>query len=223
MPSTENTAPPRIPRITIDMFQQVQTIESYALIPEETYDNVQISSSCQNANVDASGCSFLDCVFSNIHASQLQLNQAHFQHCSMQQCSVEHFHTVRAGIHSTAIADCRIGAMDIMDSSIQSVEFVRCRISYMNARMATFKDVMFRDCIIDDCDASQANLTRVAFSGTTITTLDFNHANLADVDLRKAQLHEIAGVQWLRNTTMTITQIADLAHAFATSLGIRTS
>ena len=46
-------------------------------------------------------------------------------------------------------------------------------------------------------------------------------ATVGDVDLRGARLHRIENVEYLRGTTMSLDQIADLAAAFAASLGIR--
>ena len=104
---------------------------------------------------------------------------------------------------------------------MHSVEMRDCHIGYLNLRDATWRDVQFVDCAIDEFDAVGAQLTRVAFPGTRIESINLQHATVGDVDLRGARLHRIENVEYLRGTTMSLDQIADLAAAFAASLGIR--
>lgn len=187
---------------------------------EGSYDSVRFFD--QRADeLDALLATFLDCAFEHSHADAMTLDRAHISHTLFADCGVARLHAVGAQFADCLFAGCRFGSFGAMESSMRSVEMRDCRIGYLNLRDATWRDVCFVDCAIDEFDAVGARLTRVAFPGTRIGSINLQHAAVSDVDLRGAHLHRIEGVEYLRGTTMSLSQISDLAAAFAASLGIR--
>lgn len=171
--------------------------------------------------LDATLASFLDCAFEGLSLGTFACDHAQLTGTDMDACGMVRLSMVGASVFSSGFASSRFGSMDAMESVLRSVEFQGCRIGYLNLRAAQWRDVVFRDCRIDQFDAADATLARVAFPGTAIGSLSLRHASLADVDLRGAKLEEIQGVEYLHGVTMTLDQIADLAPAFAASIGIR--
>ena len=187
---------------------------------EGSYDSARFFD--QNwEDLDALLATFLDCVFEQSQASSLTLDRAHIGHTMFAACGVAQLHAAGAGFADCLFTGCRFGLFAAMESSMRSVEMRDCHIGYLNLRDATWRDARFVDCVIDEFDAVGAQLTRVAFPGTRIESINLQHATVGDVDLRGVQLRRIEGVEYLRGTTMSLDQIADLAAAFATSLGIR--
>ena len=188
---------------------------------EGSYDSARFFD--QNwEDLDALLATFLDCVFEQSQASSLTLDRAHIGHTMFAACGVAQLHAAGAGFADCLFTGCRFGLFAAMESSMRSVEMRDCHIGYLNLRDATWRDVRFVDCVIDEFDAVGAQLTRVAFPGTRIESINLQHATVSDVDLRGMRLHRIENVEYLRGTTMSLDQIADLAAAFAASLGIRT-
>lgn len=114
----------------------------------------------------------------------------------------------------------RVGSAELHDSEWRAVRFVGCRLAFVNLRGSDLEDVAFEDCVIDELDLVQATALRVAFPGTTIGRLDLQHASLRHVDLRGAELRELAGVEAMSGTIVSPAQLADLAPILAANLGI---
>lgn len=194
-----------------------------AIESEGSYDTARFEGQRMEVDdrLDATLASFLDCAFEGLSLGTLALDHAHMNGGLMADCGMVHLSAMGASLSSSAFRDSRFGSVDAMESTLRSVEFVGCRIGYLNLRAARWQDVVFRNCRIDQFDAGDATLKRIAFPRTSIGALDLRHATITDVDLRDAKLESIQGVEHLRGTTMTLDQIADLAAAIATSIGIR--
>ncbi|MBM6699970.1 pentapeptide repeat-containing protein [Bifidobacterium pullorum subsp. saeculare] len=200
-----------------------------ALEPEGTYDGLRFSGAMAAdigdaavpAVIDCTLASFLGCGLDAIAAESLVLDRARLTGTDLTGCSLAEVSLAGATLDDVRVTASRLGAATAIDSVLRVVEFDGCRIDYLNLRGAQWRDVTFRDCRIGVFDAADARLTRLAFPGTAVASLDLRHARLQDVDLRGARLRGIAGVEHLAGATMDLDQIAGLAAAFASSIGIR--
>ncbi|RYQ17932.1 Pentapeptide repeats (9 copies) [Bifidobacterium pseudolongum subsp. globosum] len=217
----QSAAEPKAPNIArFEPAEHLHEARLQLLEREGSYDSARFFD--QRADeLDALLATFLDCAFEHSQAAALTLDRAHVSHTMFTECGVAQLHAVGAGFADCMFTGCRFGSFAAMESSMHSVEMRDCHIGYLNLRDATWRDVRFVDCVIDEFDAVGAQLTRVAFPGTRIESINLQHATVSDVDLRGARLHRIENVEYLRGTTMSLDQIADLAAAFAASLGIR--
>lgn len=119
------------------------------------------------------------------------------------------------------VRQSRIGSLELYDSVWDGVHFVGCKLGFLNLRGATLRDVAFTDCTIDELDLMRTSATRMAFDGSRIARLEPAGSKLTDVDLRGAQLSDLASVEGLRGATVTVDQLLDLAPLLAARLGIR--
>ncbi|MUH59662.1 pentapeptide repeat-containing protein [Bifidobacterium canis] len=218
---TTRTAAPKItPRTRTPKLAETRL---FALESEGNYDSRRFfDQHADGETLDATLGTFLDCSFEDMSAGALVLDQAHVSETSLSGCGLARLHMVGALLADCSLTGCRLGSVDAMESVLRSVEFKDCRIGYLNLRDAKWRDVRFENCAIDEFDGVGAQLTRLSFAGCQINSINLQHATVSNVDLRDARLARIEGVEYLRGTTMSLDQIADLAAAFAESLGIRT-
>ncbi|HEY5031986.1 MAG TPA: pentapeptide repeat-containing protein [Actinomycetes bacterium] len=168
-------------------------------------------------------------------------SQARFLDCEMHDCRLDDVQLRRARIGDTVLTDLRSVSLDVADSAwrdcvvrgsrigafvapgatMTRLHVVGGKIDFVNLRGAHLVDVTFEGCRLGDVDCSRADLTRVAFPGCQVERLDVSSARLAEVDLSRAELHELSGLAQLAGAVISQGQLADLAPAFATHLGVR--
>ena len=115
----------------------------------------------------------------------------------------------------------RLGALDLYDAEIRSTRIVGSRIGWFNLRGSTLEDVVLEDCTLEELDLSGATATRVRLRGCRVDSLLLAGARLQDVDLRGLEVGSIANLEALAGATLDAEQVAALATAFASHLGIR--
>ena len=174
------------------------------------------------ASGDWSVASCLDCELHSRSLGSLRMDHASMTTSAVGSCGVVRLSLAESSVFDCSFSGSRFGSLEAAGSVLRSVLFEGCRIGYLNLREATWRDVSFRDCRIETFDAIGASLTRIDFPGCTIGSLSLQHAKNTDVDLRQSTIRGIVGAEHLAGTTMDIDQIADLAPAFAASIGIRT-
>ena len=223
MSTVRQTAEPRITPWRSP--QGLRDARLTAVLSEENYDTLRFEGQHMTVDdcLDATLATVLDCRFEQLSLGTVLLDHTHVTGTEFAACGMVRLSSIGMTMDETRWSACRLGSWDAMDSTLRSVVFEDCRIGTLNLRSARWRDVVFHHCRIDSFDAADARLTRVAFPGTSIGTISLRHAQLADVDLRGASLTAIEGVEYLAGTTMTLDQIADLAAAFAASIGIRTA
>ena len=192
---TQSAAEPKAPNIArFAPAEHLHEARLQLLEREGSYDSARFFD--QRADeLDALLATFLDCAFEHSQAAALTLDRAHISRTMFAECGIAQLHAVGAGFADCMFTGCRFGSFAAMESSMHSVEMRDCHIGYLNLRDATWRDVR--------------------------ESINLQHATVSDVDLRGARLHRIENVEYLRGTTMSLEQIADLAAAFAASLGIR--
>ncbi|MBD8079584.1 pentapeptide repeat-containing protein [Cellulosimicrobium arenosum] len=155
----------------------------------------------------------------------LRADQADLRHASLAEVVLERLDVpvlrgVRGRWRDVEVRDSRLGSAELYESTWHGVHLVGCKLGFVNLRGADLHDVLFTDCTIDELDLVQARATRVAFVGTRVRRLDVQASTLEHVDLRGADLDEIAGVRSLAGATVGELQLARLAPLLADALGV---
>jgi uncharacterized protein YjbI with pentapeptide repeats len=155
----------------------------------------------------------------------LRADEADLRHTTLAEVVLERVDVpvvrgVRGRWRGVEVRDARLGSAELYESTWDRVHLVGCKLGFVNLRGAELRDVLFTDCTVDELDLVQARAVRVAFAGTRVRRLDVQASTLESVDLRGADLDEVAGVRSLAGTTVTPDQLARLAPLLADGLGI---
>ncbi|WP_454042319.1 pentapeptide repeat-containing protein [Cellulosimicrobium sp. Marseille-Q8652] len=155
-----------------------------------------------------------------VRASEAELRGATLTEVVLERADVPVLRGVRGRWRDVEVRGARIGSAELYESTWDGVHLVGCKLGYLNLRGAALHDVAFTDCTVDELDLVQASVTRMSFTGTRVRRLDVQSSTLAHVDLRGADLHDLAGVGSLRGVTISPPQLAQLADLLARDLGI---
>ncbi|MBD5784766.1 pentapeptide repeat-containing protein [Cellulosimicrobium terreum] len=155
-----------------------------------------------------------------VRAGEAELRGATLTEVVLERVDVPVVRGVRNRWRGVEVRGARIGSAELYESTWDGVHLVGCKLGFVNLRGAVLRDVAFTDCTIDELDLVQANATRVSFTDTRVRRLDVQASTLAHVDLRGADLHDLAGVGSLRGVTISPPQLAQLADLLARDLGI---
>jgi uncharacterized protein YjbI with pentapeptide repeats len=165
---------------------------------------------------------------------------ARFLDCRMDRCCVEGLTMRRARIVNSVLSEIHGASLDLADSNWRDAEMTGGRLGamvlagatllgvrirgikfdFVNMSAAKLDDVVFEDCEIGSLDARASQLRSVAFIDCDIRELDVAEAGLTAVDLTRARLQTLIGVESLRGAIVTRAQLFDLAPLLAVKLGI---
>lgn len=118
------------------------------------------------------------------------------------------------------VRDSRLGSVEAYEARWSSVHFVDCKLGYLNLRGAELLDVAFTGCVIEELDLVQTTARRVRFTDTRLSRLTAQQGTFEHVDLRGADIAEIAGLDGLRGVVISPRQLHDLAPTLAAERGI---
>ncbi|WP_251152874.1 pentapeptide repeat-containing protein [Cellulosimicrobium sp. Marseille-Q4280] len=155
-----------------------------------------------------------------VRADEAELRAATLTEAVLERLDVPVLRGVRSRWRDVEVRGARIGSAELYESTWDGVHLVGCKLGFVNLRGTVLHDVAFTDCTIDELDLVQADATRVSFTDTRVRRLDVQSSTLAHVDLRGADLHDLAGVGSLRGVTISPPQLAQLADLLARDLGI---
>lgn len=163
---------------------------------------------------------FTECAFVGTGLTGTDLTGAHLVDSDLSEIDAAQVKAPRSRWRHSTLTRSRLGAVEAYESNLDGLVVADTKVSYLNARSAIWSDVLLRGCVIDELDLVGAQLTRVRFDGCRIGSLDLSHTSCRDVDLRTAEVREIAGLTGLRGCTITPEQLTDLSGALAEQLGI---
>ncbi|WP_091234404.1 pentapeptide repeat-containing protein [Microbacterium sp. 3J1] len=126
-----------------------------------------------------------------------------------------------ASVRRVRISGGRIGTIDLSGARIDELELHDVRIDYLNLGGTRATDVTVSTCGIRTLDMPQAELTRVRFTDTRTDEVDPRGMRAKDVDLRGLDALAFLDANSLRGTTLSTTQVQQLAPLFADGLGIQ--
>ena len=184
---------------------------------------------------DYEAIDFVDRDFTGEDASD-----ARFLECRLARCCLDGLSMRRVRLVESLLADVHGASVDLTDSTWRDSRVVGGRLGavtlagvtwtgirvrgsklgFMNLAGARLKDVVFDGCEIGSLDARTAQLRSVAFLDCTIEELNVAGATLSSVDLSRARLRVLVGVESLRGAIVSHEQLVDLAPLFAAQLGL---
>jgi uncharacterized protein YjbI with pentapeptide repeats len=170
----------------------------------------------QNAN----NTRLLDCALVRCRADGLQLRRARFAEALVADLQATTIDLAESVWRDSLVTGGRIGAAVASNAKLMRVRFRGVKLDFLNLRGATLQDVVFQDCLLGEVDATDARLTDVDFSGSRVDILGVRNATLARVDLSRAALQTLSGLEHLRGAIVSAAQLTDLAPLLADHLGI---
>lgn len=159
-----------------------------------------------------------------VRLGSIRVDRANLKGCEFREVAIAHadlpvVSAARLGWTDVLVTG-RLGAFDASDGHLRSVRFVGCKLGYLNLRSTELLDIAFVDCVVDTLDLGNAKARRIALEDTRIRELDVRHAQLRDVDLRRADLEIVIGLEWLRGATISPLQLGLFAPLLAAQAGL---
>ena len=178
--------------------------------------------------------------FEDLDLTGQNANNANFLDCRLERCRVDGLLLRRARVVDSLLADLQAASLDLTeavwrDSLVTggrlgavvaaATKWARVRVrggklDFLNFRGATLQDVVFEACVIGEIDLGNAQLTNVSFVDCKVDDLNVGGATMSRVDLSRASLHALRGLQSLRGAIVSQDQLLDLAPLLADHLGL---
>lgn len=155
---------------------------------------------CDLDEVDLRDALIAECIFELVHAGALNAAGASWRDVHIQQV--------------------RIGSLQAFDSVLTRVTARNTRLDLVNLRAAELTDVRFEQCVITDLDLGSAVARRVSFVGCRIDHVGCFQADLEHVDFSRSEVGEFTDVGHLGGAVINTVQLAALAPALASHLGL---
>ena len=149
-----------------------------------------------------------------------RLRRAHLDACVLEGVQADVLDLADATLRDVAVRRSRIGALLAPGADLFRVSVESTRLDYVNLREASLSAVQFVDCRIGELDLGMARATQVRFRECQVERMVLTEATLSAFDLRGAPLALMDGVDRLRGSVVTPTQLMHLAAALATDMGI---
>jgi uncharacterized protein YjbI with pentapeptide repeats len=167
-------------------------------------------------------------------------DDSRFLDCRLERCCVDGLSLRRTRIVESALSNVHGTSVDLADSTWRDsrmtggrlgaamltgadwngVRIRGSRLGFVDLAGAVLEDVVFEGCAIGSMDVRSARLRSVAFVDCTVDELDVAGATLSKVDLSRAALRSLVGVQSLRGAIVSHAQLLDLAPLLAAQLGL---
>jgi uncharacterized protein YjbI with pentapeptide repeats len=159
-------------------------------------------------------------VFAGVLADEAELRSVRIVDSVLAGLNVPVLRAARSTWKDVWLRDSRIGSAEIYESGLRAIHIENCKLGYVNLRASRLFDVQFTNCTFDELDLGGAQAERISFDGCSIRSLDLQNAGVKDFDLRGADVQEVAGIRNLAGVTINSMQLAMLAPAIASSLGL---
>ncbi|WP_449386035.1 pentapeptide repeat-containing protein [Cellulomonas soli] len=217
-PRTARTSP-RTPRL--DPVEPTALDSGFAgdLEPDVTLEGLAFDDLTLD-ELDLGGTTLLGCRLTGVSAGTADLKTARLRETVLERLDVPVIRGARSTWKDVRLEAGRIGSAELYESVWDQVHVVGCKLSFVNLRGARLRDVVFTDCVIEELDLVQASATRVALVGTKVGRLDVQHSTFEHVDLRGADIDEVAGISALGGAVISPLQLRLLAPALAAALGV---
>lgn len=181
---------------------------------------------------------FSEVKLTGVIAKSVDFESSHFDKCEITSSKLR-----RATLTDLILDDCMLFASDFDESGWQRIQvnrgimsgvvlsaallkditFIGVKMDLANFRFAKLKQVKFEDCDLTEADFLSAEMKDVVFSNCRLHKATFAQCKLQGVDLRGSQLDEIKGIQSLQGVTISSSQLFELSHDLAASIGIKVS
>lgn len=189
-----------------------------ALTPHGDYEALEFRS-LELQGQTAYNASFADCGLSDCGLDQVMLRGARFLGCVWTDCHASHLDISDSSWREAIVRGCRFGALVAHDAEMMQVRLTG-KLDFVNLRSSKLTDVIFDNCQIGEIDLGDAEAKRVSFIDCQIGNLQVIGAHLKDVDLSRSQLRMLGGINSLSGAIISEGQLMELAPILAEQLGI---
>lgn len=189
------------------------------LQPRDDHDDTLFDSADLSDRV-ADGASFLGCRLAGCRADGLRARRARFVDTELRGLQAATLDLAESTWRDCILADCRLGAVTASRAQLSRVRVRGGKVDFVNLRGARLLDVVFESCVLGELDAGDAELVNVSFVDARLDVLRLSGSTADRLDLRGARLSALHGLDNLRGTVVTTSQLLDLAPALAAHLGI---
>ena len=172
------------------------------------------------AGQDASDARFLECRLTRCGLDGVSLRRARILESLLSDLHGATVDLADSTWRDTHVTGGRLGAVGLIGATWTGVRVRDCHLGFLNLAGAELEDVVFERCTIGSLDLRTATLDRVAFVDCSLDELNVSGATLAHVDLSRATLRSLVGVESLRGAIVSHGQLVDLAPLFAEQLGL---
>lgn len=184
------------------------------------YDNVQLSDRLLD-EPDCRASRFTESVLTDLTVTHGSFAHARFADVWLRGVRWVGTSLAQTDWQDAELIDSAFSGAEIVNSGLRRVRFEGCKFESVNFRGSNLREIDFVDCVLRDVDFADAALRKVTFAGSTLLRLALDRARLQEVDLRGAVTVDITGgLDALRGATINISQLMDLAPAFARAAGI---
>jgi uncharacterized protein YjbI with pentapeptide repeats len=178
------------------------------------------------ADADLAGRALDGAAFVACHLDRCGLDEVSLRRGRLSECLVTEIHAVSLDVadavwRESLVVDPRIGALSAPGIKWDGIRIRGGKLDFVNLSGSKLTDVVIEGCVIGELDLGQAEVKRLRLDGAVVGVLDVTEARLADVDLSDASLGTVRGMAGLRGTTISTSQMLDLAPLLAAHVGVR--
>jgi len=205
------------PEISEEHLEDVHA--SCRLQPEFVHEDAKVEGGSL-AGAEAGSGRLTHAVLNNVNLAETRLSGVRL--VDVSGSSLEGSNADWRGAHMRRVlfSGCRFTGLILSEAKFEEVTFRDCKLDYVNFRFAELNRVSFEDCVLTEADFQGARCEFSSFYSCRMEATDFSKAELEGVDLRGSELRLAGGVEALKGTVVSTSQVIDLAIPLAQAAGI---
>jgi len=169
---------------------------------------------------DGRGSMFTECLFDGALLHDSRLDGARFVDCRFTGIQATALQLARSAFTDVVVRESRLGGVVAYEVVWQRVPISGGKLDFVNLRGSKLSDVTITDAALGEIDLGGATVKRLRILDCRIDQLTVPGAKLSDVDISTSAVTTVAGLDSLRGTTISEAQLHGLAPALAAHLGI---
>lgn len=141
---------------------------------EETFKGVDYTKiSIVKGEYDS--CSFVDCNFDSIHASNIQFLECEFINCNFSNTIVEN-----TAFKDVIFEECKLVGVKFneCDPFLLAFQFNKCQLNFASFYKLKLQNTIFNNCSLEEVDFVEANLSKGLFDDCNLKRAIFDNTNL---------------------------------------------
>lgn len=180
--------------------------------------------------VRASGGDYLGVQFDEIGGREMEIvgtsftqSRAHsveFVDSRLVDCDLANVAWNKWSLERVELRGCRLTGAVFSEAALNDVVFVDCQIGLASLRFARLSHVRFDNCHLVEADFQASRLLGCIFQRCDMSAVQFSQAEFERSGFRDCQLRGLAGLEFLKGTSLTWSDLMELAPAMAKHLGI---
>jgi uncharacterized protein YjbI with pentapeptide repeats len=163
---------------------------------------------------------FLECRLDRCCVDGLSLRRVRFIGCQLAGLFGASVDFADSTWRDSELIGGRLGAVILAGATWKDIRVHGMKLGFLNLANARLEDVAFEECEIGSLDVGAAQVKSVSFVDCSIAEMTVSEATLSKVDLSRARLRTIIGVDNLRGAIVSHQQLLDLAPQLAAQLGL---